>query len=1052
MSDNITLKKLSSLIKIQRKFRFLKNDIDSKNKKITFYKLVLESMINNLIYCNNLKIFQDINSSYMAILGELKEIKDALDTFPEFLTIKYVNTEGLSNISLRLIKCELLILKYLNHIAPENLSYILQLIFNENWFNFFEKEDLEKIFFISKFFIPICLWDSEVHKQEINLNIKNTEPLKKNTMVTKELIETLLGIKKPDNDEKTDVNINSNQSSNIHSNISTFLKSISDIIETSPKNSIKKRNNHFTLFDCNNLLESNKIIITKNPHSNSLIEDKYGSCVYIRIKDRILVLQGIFKDDLLNMSSSIKFVKDKINQHKSVFNYDILTVPKIFKDNYFSTLSLRDIIVLSPSELSNDVKKKYNDFKMIQDKPLITLINEFLLASKYRKIDILTLLLMSSNDDKKVAYILFDIFKSKDKKDFAHEIYQSLHYSIRELLDTSKIIVEKEEAKLSKLIDSDIPYERRINMMKTNDEIKAKAMEKLKSIKSSFQGDNKAQLWLDGLLKIPFETFKENEILLFKDSFIKKIKLSEPDIQLFSDHEIDIYITDLKTNNSNNSLITEWEKYKVDKKNYLINVRKVLDNTVFGHKEAKLQLERIFAQWINGDSKGAVLGLQGPPGTGKTALAKNGLSKCLMDKDGKSRPFAFLPIGGSVNGSTLVGHNFTYVGSTWGRIVDVLMCAGCMNPIIFIDEIDKVSHTDHGKEIISILTHMTDSTQNDEFEDKFFAGIKIDLSKALIVFSFNDPNLIDPILRDRITIVETHSLSIPEKLTIIKDYMLPEICKDVGFNNNELIFSDELIKHLIDTYTNEAGVRKIKEKIIEIVRDINLNRFYTNDFNMPYTISLDYVKKLFESHPKVRIKKIISEPSIGIVNGLYASSGGGLGGITLIQAIKFPSDKMLELNLTGQAGDVMKESVQYALKNAFRLLTQEEQDKIINDAQNKKTFGIHIHCPDGATPKDGPSAGLAFTLAIYSVLSGRKIKNDICMTGEIDLIGNAGIIGGLQAKLHGGKKSGCTLALIPEDNMDDLEKMRRDGLSPEDDNFKVILVTNITDILQHALV
>ena len=1048
MSDNITLKKLSSLIKIQRKFRFLNNEIDSKIRKISFYKLVLGSMINNLTYCNNLKIFQDINSSYMAILGELKEIKDALDTFPEFLTIKYVNTEGLSNISLRLVKCELLILKYVNHIAPENLSCILQLIFNDKWFNFFEKEDLEKIFFISKFFIPICLWDSEVHKHEINLNIKNTEPIKKNTMVTKDLIETLLGIKKPDDDEKTDSIIISNQSSNI----STFLKSISEIIETSPKNSIKKRNNHFTPIDCNSILDSNKIMITKNSRSNSLVEDKYGSCVYIRIKDRILVLQGIFKDDLLNMSSSIKFVKDKINQHRSVFNYDILVVPKIFKDNYFSTLSLRDIIVLSPCELSNDVKKKYNDFKMIQDKPLITLINEFLLASKYRKIDILTLLLMSNNDDKKVAYILFDIFKSKDKKDIASEIYQSLHYSIRELLDNSKIMVEKEEAKLSKLIDSDIPYERRISMMKTDDDIKAKAMEKLKSIKSSFQGDNKSQHWLDGLLKMPFETFKENEILSFKDSFIKKIKLSEPDINLFSDHEIDTCINKLKTMNSNNCLITEWEKYKVDKKEYLVNVRKVLDDAVFGHKEAKLQLERIFAQWINGESKGAVLGLQGPPGTGKTSLAKNGLSKCLMDKDGKSRPFAFLPIGGSVNGSTLVGHNFTYVGSTWGRIVDVLMSANCMNPIIFIDEIDKVSHTEHGKEIISILTHMTDSTQNDEFEDKFFAGIKINLSKALIVFSFNDPNLIDPILRDRITIVETHSLSISEKLTIIKDYMLPEICKDVGFNNNELIFSDELIKHLIETYTNEAGVRKIKEKIVEIVRDINLNRFYTDDFQMPYIVSLDYIKKLFESHPKVRVKKIAQDPSIGIVNGLYASSGGGLGGITLIQVIKFPSDKMLELNLTGQAGDVMKESVQYALKNAFRLLTQEEQDKIINDAQNKKIFGLHIHCPDGATPKDGPSAGLAFTLAIYSVLSGKKIKNDICMTGEIDLIGNAGIIGGLQAKLHGGKKSGCTLALIPEDNMDDLEKMRREGTSPEDSSFKVMSVSHINEILKYALI
>jgi ATP-dependent Lon protease len=161
---------------------------------------------------------------------------------------------------------------------------------------------------------------------------------------------------------------------------------------------------------------------------------------------------------------------------------------------------------------------------------------------------------------------------------------------------------------------------------------------------------------------------------------------------------------------------------------------------------------------------------------------------------------------------------------------------------------------------------------------------------------------------------------------------------------------------------------------------------------------------------------------------------------------------MLDLNLTGQAGDVMKESVQYALKNAYRLLTPEQQDKMIEDSHNKKTFGLHIHCPDGATPKDGPSAGLAFTLAIYSVLTGRKVRNDVCMTGEINLNFDAMIIGGLEAKLNGGKKAGCVLALIPEDNMEDLEKMRRAGTSPEDDNFKVQAVKDIHDIIKYALV
>jgi ATP-dependent Lon protease len=282
--------------------------------------------------------------------------------------------------------------------------------------------------------------------------------------------------------------------------------------------------------------------------------------------------------------------------------------------------------------------------------------------------------------------------------------------------------------------------------------------------------------------------------------------------------------------------------------------------------------------------------------------------------------------------------------------------------------------------------------------------------------------------------------------------MLPEICKEVGFNRNEIIISNELITNLIETYTNEAGVRKIKEKIVEIIRDINLNRFHNDKITLPFTITEEYCKKLFENNPKVRIKKIANEASVGMVNGLYATSSGAMGGITLIQVIKFPSDKMLELNITGQAGDVMKESIQYALKNAYGLLSEEEQNKILEDSRNKKTFGIHVHCPDGATPKDGPSAGLAFTLAIYSLLTGKKVNNKVCMTGEIDLIGNAGIIGGLQAKLNGGKKSGCELALIPEENMEDLDIIRREGNSPEDNKFKVIPVKNIQEIIKYAIV
>jgi ATP-dependent Lon protease len=1016
----------------------LKTEIKLLNYSVSFQKDYLITMINNLSTMNSLKIYQDNNSLYMSILSELSIIKDEVDKYPNIKSsnIKFCKQQN--------IKINELLIMYSNHIASENLNYILILLIGEDWAEYFSKTEIDQILFLSRFIKPISVWDSEFHKEKVPYvqTQVNDDAKQKSSNITKEIIESLLGI-------KTNNLIKDNEDTNnsIIINQTGFIKTISDIIGVNQNNN-SKYINHFEKDDCINLLLCGNIKITKNIKSSTLIEDKMGVCIYINVNNKIIVIQGLFKDDLLNISNSFNFIKDKYTSHKSYLEYNLLEVPINFKNNYIKIINSRDIIVCTSTEIGDEVKKKYNDFKLIQIKPLLLLINEFLLASKFRKIDILTLLLMSHDEDQKLAYILFDIFKSKDKKDISTDIYNSLHYTISEMLDISKVKIDQDDLELSKIVDSDIPYERRISLINANMDVKTKAMEKLKAIKSNFQGDSKAQSWLDGLLKIPFGIYSQNEIINFKEQFINKIKLISPQENIFSDNDIDNYI-ERKT--TTNSIITEWNDYKIDKKKYLQDIRKSLDSAVFGHKDAKLQLERIFAQWINGKAKGAILGLQGPPGTGKTSLAKNGLSKCLKDKSGNARPFIFLPIGGSVNGSTLVGHSFTYVGSTWGRIVDGLMVAGCMDPIIFIDEVDKVSSTDYGREIISILTHLTDSTQNDEFEDKFFAGIKLDLSRALIVFSFNDPNLIDPILRDRITIIETHPLSLQEKITIIKDYMFPEICKDIGFNQNEIILDDEIITFLIETYTNEAGVRKIKEKIVEIIRDINLNRFHSNEFQIPFTINKEYIHQLFENKPKVKVKKIHTEPSVGLVNGLYATSS-GVGGITVIQAVKFPSSKMLDVELTGKAGDVMKESVQYSLKVAWSLLTKEEQDIIIEDSNNKKSFGIHIHCPDGATPKDGPSAGLAFTLAIYSLLTGKKVNNKICMTGEVDLQGEAGIIGGLESKLPGGKKAGCTLALIPKDNMDDLERMRREGLSPEDDNFKVIPVSHIKEILLHALV
>jgi ATP-dependent Lon protease len=724
------------IIKIQKKYKAIKFKINELNNLISFQREYLINMINNLSWLNYIKLYQETDSLFLNILNELILIKNEMDKYSESISIR--NFKQNNNISIIIND---LLIKYSNHIAPEDINLIFKIILN-NKFNNFTNYDLELISFISKFIRPILIWDSVYHKV-IPDYIKSNESIKnKSLSITKEIFETLLGII-PKTSNSTEITIPS------------FFKSNMDNIEIKQTN---KQNNIFNKIECINILSNNYIKILKNNKSYTLIEDKNGINIYIKINNKIIVIQGIFKDDLLNISHNIKIIKNKLSSHKLLLLNSVPNIPVYFKENYLKVLSIRDIITMESTEIVDEISKKHNDFKLIQSKSLIPLINEFILASKYRKIDVLTLLLMSNNDDKQLAYILYDIFKSKDKKEVSTEIYNSLHYSIRYILDETKQNIEIKEDELMKITESDISYEHRINLLKTTEDVKIKAFEKLKSIKSSFQGDAKAQSWIDGLLKIPFGIYNQNEIISFKSNFINKLNNN-----LFSDHEIDCYINSL---DSSNLLVSEWNNYKIGKVNYIKDIRSILDRTVYGHTEAKTQLERLFAQWINGESKGEILGLQGPPGTGKTSLAKNGLANCLKDKSGKPRPFIFLPIGGSVNGSTLVGHNFTYVGSSWGRIVDILMVSGCMNPIIFIDEIDKVSHTEHGREIISILTHLTDSTQNDEFEDKFFAGIKLDLSKALIVFSFNDPDLIDPILRDRITIIETHPLSLKDKKII----------------------------------------------------------------------------------------------------------------------------------------------------------------------------------------------------------------------------------------------------------------------------------------------
>ena len=454
---------------------------------------------------------------------------------------------------------------------------------------------------------------------------------------------------------------------------------------------------------------------------------------------------------------------------------------------------------------------------------------------------------------------------------------------------------------------------------------------------------------------------------------------------------------------------------------FMKETQDTLNTAVYGHEKAKQQISRILGQWINGEQDGYCFGFEGSPGVGKTSLAKHGLSNCLKDADGNSRPFAMIQIGGDSNGSSLHGHNYTYVGSTWGSIVQILMDKKCMNPIIFIDEIDKISRTEHGKEIIGILTHLLDTTQNDSFQDKYFTGIDLDLSKALFILSYNDVSLIDRVLLDRIHRIKFSNLTLEDKLTICSTHILPEILNKMGLNGMVQFNKDVLIV-LIDEYTLEPGVRKLKEILFEIIGEINLDILnnFDNSYSYPLEITLDDIKhKYFKDKHAISIKKIIPENRVGFINGLWANAM-GQGGVIPIQCNYCPSEYFLKIKLTGMQGDVMQESMNVALTLAWNLTSQERKEEIISE-HKLLLDGIHIHCPEGSTPKDGPSAGTAITTTIYSLLNKLKINYLFAITGEISLDGYILEIGGLDLKILGGIKAGIKEFIFPKGNVKDFE-------------------------------
>jgi ATP-dependent Lon protease len=286
---------------------------------------------------------------------------------------------------------------------------------------------------------------------------------------------------------------------------------------------------------------------------------------------------------------------------------------------------------------------------------------------------------------------------------------------------------------------------------------------------------------------------------------------------------------------------------------FMENAKNKLDEATYGLNDAKMQIMQLIGQLISNPSAvGTAIAIKGPMGTGKTTLVKDGISKIL------DRPFAFIALGGATDSSFLEGHSYTYEGSTSGKIVDILIKSKCMNPVIYFDELDKISDTPKGEEIVGILTHLTDTTQNNCFHDKYFSEIEFDLSKALFIFSYNDEDKINPILKDRMYRIQTSGYDLKQKNIIANNYLMPRIKENVNIIDDEIIFTDDTLKYIIENYTNsEKGVRNLKRCIEIIYTKINLYRLMKPGTNLfkeemslnvefPFTVTPNVVEKLIK--------------------------------------------------------------------------------------------------------------------------------------------------------------------------------------------------------------
>ncbi len=683
------------------------------------------------------------------------------------------------------------------------------------------------------------------------------------------------------------------------------------------------------------------------------IDDMYDIGVVCHIKQMIripnsenlrVVVEGIQRGTLITLNSFKPFVSGTVD----IYAGDDIDTPATEQEKAYQRAAKKEFEKYASMmpKISNDVITKVMSIKTSGALADYICSNTFLDYADKQEI------LEQYNPVQRLAQLIVCLKKENSVLEIEAEIHEKVQDEIdknqREyyLREEMKVIADSLGEADNPLEEAD-EYRQRISQLKCTDEIREKLLKECDKLMKMPSGSHEGTVernYIDKCLEIPFGKFTKDSVNLEK-------------------------------------------------------ARRILDKEHYGLYKVKDRIVDSLAVYKrNPDFSGQILCLAGPPGVGKTSVVKS-LAKCM------GRKYVRIALGGIHDEAEIRGHRKTYIGSMPGRIAEAVIKSGVMNPIILLDEIDKVGNDFKG-DPSSALLEALDPEQNSTFTDHYIE-FPLDLSKVLFVTTANDVSAISEPLYDRMEVIELNSYTAEEKYHIAKNHLIKKEMKKHSLTSKELKISDDAIYAITEFYTREAGVRNLEKQIASLCRKATV---MLEEGAKSVKVNADNIEE-FLGKRKYSSDKISAENLVGTVNGLAWTSVGG----TMLPIEVSALEGTGKIELTGNLGDIMKESAKTAVSYVRSMA-----DSFGIDRDFYKTKDIHIHTPEAAVPKDGPSAGLAITTALVSELTGIAIKSNVAMTGEISLKGRALAIGGLKEKSMAAYKAGCDTVIIPKENEKDL--------------------------------